>query len=207
MKGSVAVPLLCVVAVVASPAAQADQPPFHENYEAAFRVDQFPTANPCILGGASADVIDFLDAENPISDFAFIGFGLVDVCSEPAEVIYSYSAVSDIDESAFEVSQAGDAADLNVTLDAFEAVAQTTEPVTISVHWDSPTGVARDAAAVTGTFTSPRVTVELNESIVWNDWSSLQDPGVEPPITVAGLWWCKFHGRGGNAPGCIGQVR
>ena len=208
-----AAPLITVLIVLASVGASADRavpPPNHVNYSAAFIVDSIPTADPCVIEFAQAEVEDFVNAA--LSDQLFWGFGLVDICTldkygYPTVLIDYYGAggFETIPETAFSASQSGSTADLTVTLTGFERIAQTTEPVTLNLHWQSPPGVMRDAAIVTGTLTSPRLTVELDDSIVWNEWSSIFiDPEPQRPFTVAGLWFCQF--RAHDWPGCFGQA-
>ena len=201
--------VLCVstlVALVASSSASASADPTRQfNYEAGFRVDTVPTSDPCVIGFAGGDVLDFIDRS--LTDMASVSFGLRNVCAGPYTPLYNYvTGFVPIAESAFTVSQST-TADLRATFVAFDMVAQVEEPITVDLHFESPPGVMRDAAVVTGTFTSPRVTVELDESIVWNEWAILSDPDTQPPVTVAGLWLCNFPVLDLEKPGCIGQVR
>jgi hypothetical protein len=203
-KASPFIAVLIVLASVSASAARADPPPNHVNYSAGFIVDSIPTADPCIIEFAQAEVVDFVDAA--LSDQLTWGFGLADICTNGQwTAVIQYGDFETIPETAFSASQAGSTADLTVTLAGFDSVAQISEPVMLSLHWESPAGVMRDAAIVTGTLTSPRLTVELDDSIVWNEWSILSDPELQRPITVAGLWFCQF--RAHDWPGCIGQAR
>lgn len=206
-KAAPLIGVLIVLAAVGASAARAVPPPNHVNYSAAFIVDSIPTADPCIIKFARAEVEDFVNAA--LSDQLFWGFGLVDICTLEygyPTVLIQYGGFETIPETAFSASQAGSTADLTVTLTGFDSVAQITEPVMLNLHWESPPGVMREAAIVTGTLTSPRLTVELDDSIVWNEWSSIfTDPEPQPPFTVAGLWFCQF--RAHDWPGCLGQAR
>ena len=206
-KASSFIVVLIVLASVSASAARADRPPNNVNYEAGFIVDSIATADPCIIEFAFADVEDFVNAA--LSDQLTWGFGRVDICTLDKygypTVLIQYGGFGTIPETAFSASQATSTADLTVTVTGSDSVAQITEPVTLSLHWASPPGVMRDGATVTGTLTSPRLTVELDDSIVWNEWSILSDPELQRPITVAGLWFCQF--RAHDWPGCLGQAR
>jgi hypothetical protein len=201
-KASPFIAVLIVLASVGASAARAVPPPNNVNYEAGFRAESIPTADPCIIEYASAWVEDFVNAA--LSDQLSWGFGLVDICTldkyGQATSLFQYGGFETIPETAFSASQAASTADLTVTVTGFDSVAQITEPVMLNLHWESPPGVMRDTAIVTGTLTSPRLTVELDDSIVWNE---LNDPDDQPPITAAGLWFCQF--RAHDWPGCLGQ--
>jgi hypothetical protein len=203
-KAAPLIAVLIVLASVGASAARAVPPPNHVNYSAAFIVDSIPTADPCIIKFARAEVEDFVNAA--LSDQLSWSFGLADICTNGQWTsLIQYGGFETIPETAFSASQAASTADLTVTLTGFDSVAQITEPVTLNLHWESPPGVMRDAAIVTGTLTSPRLTVELDDSIVWNEWSSIfSDPELQPPFTVAGLWFCQF--RAHDWPGCLGQA-
>ena len=74
--------VLCVstlVALAASSSASASADPTGQfNHEAGFRVDTVPTSDPCVIGFAGGDVLDFIDRS--LTDMASVSFGLKNVC-------------------------------------------------------------------------------------------------------------------------------
>ena len=206
MKRTVAMVISVVSALALTTAAAADPRETQMDHQAAFRADSIPTSDPCVVAFASTTVGDIIRTTEPWTDSVSFSFGVNNVCSEsPWSPEFEYSRnEAPVAETEFTVSPSLQTASLNLTAIAFDNVAQIEEPVTLSLTWTSPPGVARDEAVVTGTISSPRLTVTLDESLVWNDWASIQAPDTQPPLTIAGLWFCNF--RVFPTPGCIGQT-
>ena len=190
---------------LAAPAA-ADPRETQMDYQAGFRADVIPTSDPCLVAFASATVSDIIRTTEPWTDSISFYFGLNNVCGEHPTTLFEYvGSAPELAETDFTVSPSLQSASLAVTATAFDNVAQLVAPVTLSLSWTSLPGAGRDQAAVTGTLSSPDLTVTLDQSLVWNDWASIQDPDTQPPLTIAGLWFCNF--RVFPTPGCIGQGR
>lgn len=177
-------------------AAVAERPSRH--VQAIFTADDIATADPCVVGFALVSVIDFVAANQPVADNLTWEFVLYDKCAAgtPARYVYQGAAFQAIAESAFTVGRNMGTAALNVTVPGFDFISRVTEPVTLDLRWETAPGAARDLAVVTGTLTSPRVTLELGDSIVWSEWHT----GAVP---ASGLWFCPSESN----PGCIGRLR
>ena len=182
--------------VALTPAAAVAEPP-SRHVKAIFTADDIATADPCVVGFALVSVTDFVAVDQPSPDNMNWEFVLYDKCTPGSRPRYVYqgAAFQAVAESAFTVGPSMGSADLNVTVPGFDFIARVTEPVTLDLRWETAPGAARDLAVVTGTLTSPRVTLELDDSIVWSEWHTGEVP-------ASGLWLCPSESK----PGCIGRL-
>lgn len=180
----------------------AKAPPVQLNYEAAVFNQEIRTSDPCVVYGVSVDVLDFV-LRSQTTKLYDATLRRHDLCAGEGgwTVVTPVTNPIVIDDSAFVVSPSHDAADLRVTIDGWNSVSQSVQPLTLALHWAS-TGVepSDGSARVTGTMNSGDLVATLDDPIVWNRWGSNSFPW-------AGLWLCRFSAEPSDAPtpGCLRQ--
>lgn len=182
---------------LAGPALAAPVAPDIKNAAAAFDPN-IPTADPCVV------VSLIVEAQDPIlpglPSWASVEVDTLDQCTGTVlDTIGTGGPPPLIGASDFVIAPTHDAADLIVTLPAFESATQSVIPLSVNLHWASTGAVSNSTATVTGTVSGGSTVVTLGNNIAWHRWGSESFPW-------AAIWPCVFAPAGGGGAGCIDQT-